>query len=150
MQHELRNLNPDLGESNSNPSPQKRLKKSGRKQKIQEREGFKLSELGNDGDIKYSDDESYSLDRKKNKRSKKERVKVPTNEEIMQEFKNREGIVESEGEEEANRDYDRGIDMLNTIKSKSKNSIRINNRLFGDLEMNLQNEGEQMPIPENL
>ena len=125
------------------------MKRSGRKQKIQEREGFKLSELGNDGDIKYSDDESYSLDRKKNKKQKKERVKVPTNEEIMQDFKNREGVVESEGEED-DRDYDRGIDMLNSIKSKSKNSIRINNRLFGDLEMNLQNEEQQMEMPENL
>ena len=125
------------------------MKRSGRKQKIQEREGFKLSELGNDGDIKYSDDESYSLDRKKNKKQKRERVKVPTNEEIMQDFKNREGVVESEGEED-DRDYDRGIDMLNSIKSKSKNSIRINNRLFGDLEMNLQNEEQQMEMPENL
>lgn len=46
------------------------------------------------------------------------------------------GVVESEGEDEAGkeRQYDSGLDMLNSLKSKkSSNGIRINNRLFGDL-----------------
>lgn len=50
------------------------------------------------------------------------------------------GVLESEGEDEAGKDrqYDSGLDMLNSLKSKKNSSgIRINNRLFGDLEMNL-------------
>ena len=50
------------------------------------------------------------------------------------------GVVESEGEDEAGkqRQYDSGLDMLNSLKSKkSSNGIRINNRLFGDLQINL-------------
>ena len=50
----------------------------------------------------------------------------------MNNLKERGGVVESEGEEES-RDYDRGLDMLNSMKGKSKNSIRVNNRMFGDL-----------------
>lgn len=59
------------------------------------------------------------------------------------------GVVESEGEDEGNRDYDRGIDMLNAMKKKSKDSIRINNRFFGDLEISLQNEEAHVAVPED-
>jgi hypothetical protein len=45
-----------------------------------------------------------------------------------------QGVVESEGEdEEGGKNYDRGIEMIHSIKKKSKDAIRINNRLFGDL-----------------
>ena len=67
----------------------------------------------------------------------------------MNNLKERGGVVESEGEEEE-RDYDRGLDMLNSIKGKSKNSIRVNNRLFGDLQMNLQKQEELLVMPEDL
>ena len=50
--------------------------------------------------------------------------------EIMNAFK-QHGVVESEGEDD-HRQYDRGFDVLNQIKKKSKDSIRVNNRLFGD------------------
>jgi hypothetical protein len=97
--------------------------------------------------MNYSDDDSFSVERRK-KRGKKLKVPVVTNQDMMNEFKNH-GVVESEGEENGDRDYDRGLGMLNTLKSKSKNSIRVNNRLFGDLEMELQKEEEQVKAPEN-
>lgn len=53
--------------------------KSGRKEKIQNKEGFKLHELGNDPEVELSghvsSDEEYSLEGKK-KKDKKKRVKA--------------------------------------------------------------------------
>ena len=67
---------------------------------------------------------------------------MQTNEEIMNGLK--ENGVVSEDEENGSRDYDRGLDTLNAMKSRSKNSIRINNRLFGDLEVELEKEKDQV------
>ena len=81
---ELKNLNPDFEEDES---PKKRLIKSGRKEKIQSKEGFKLSELGNDPDVEmsqsgkvdYSDDDYSSDARKKKRTQKKSKIAVPSN-----------------------------------------------------------------------
>jgi hypothetical protein len=67
---------------------------------------------------------------------------------MMNAFKE-QGLVESEGEErEAN--YDNGLDMLHSMKDKKKNGIKINNRMFGDLDIDLRDEEAFMPPPENL
>lgn len=63
------------------------------------------------------------------------------------------GVIDSEDEaEESNKNaYDTGLDMLYSMKDKKKNNIKINNRFFGDLEIDLRDQdAELMPPPENL
>ena len=50
LMNELRFLNPDAAEDEQ-PSTAKRLKKSNRKIRLEQKEGFKLDELGNDPQV---------------------------------------------------------------------------------------------------
>jgi hypothetical protein len=59
------------------------------------------------------------------------------------------GVVESEGEEQP-ANYDNGLDMLYAMKDKRKGGIKINNKLFCDLEIDIRDEAPQMPPPESL
>ncbi|CAM6002272.1 unnamed protein product [Sphagnum balticum] len=58
------------------------------------------------------------------------------------------GVVDSEGEEPRGN-YDSGIDTLSSLKQRKK-GIRIANRLFGDLEVDLAGEHAHLPQPEDL
>lgn len=40
--------------------------------------------------------------------------------------------------------------MLNSMKDKKKKGIKINNRLFDDLNIDFKDEQAHMPPPENL
>jgi hypothetical protein len=97
----LFNLNPDAADEEDGSSPRKRLKKSGRKLRIEEKEGFRVEELGNDAEVMLSnlekeyEDEDYSFDDigKKGKKKRKAKVNVPTNEQIMNNLKDYNGVV---------------------------------------------------------
>lgn len=106
---------------------------------------------------KEYEDEDYSFDDigRKNKKKRKPKANVPTNEQIMNNLKEHGGVVESDGEDGEGREgagaaYDNGLDMLYAMKDKRKGAIRINNKFFCDLEIDAKDEKAQMPTPENL
>jgi|LakMenEpi03Aug12_release.lakeMendotaPanAssembly.Ray.scaffolds.fasta_scaffold4934688_1 hypothetical protein len=49
-----------------------------------------------------------------------------------------------------NKPYDNGLDTLYAMKGKKKGGIKINNRMFCDLEIDERDEEAHVNPPENL
>lgn len=67
----------------------------------------------------------------------------------MNSFKEKVGVVESDGEEKEGT-YDNGLDMLYAMKDKRKGGIKINNKFFCDIEIDPKDDEAPMPTPETL
>ena len=63
-------------------------------------------------------------------------------------MKEQGGVVESQGEEKI-ANYDNGLDMLYAMKDKRK-GLKISNRLFCDLEIDVRDEEVKKPPTESL